>query len=79
MEVYSELTALKLDGACKDASRLSFLSHDPEVYFNPEAQAYGMSDVVERRRLKEAAARPAVAENRAADAPRSLRKTTPRV
>jgi hypothetical protein len=62
MEVYSELTALKLDGACKDASRLSFLSHDPEVYFNPEAQAYGMSDVVERRRLKEAAARPAVAE-----------------
>ena len=37
---YSQLTGLPYDGQCKNATRLSGMAHDPEVYYNPEAVAF---------------------------------------
>lgn len=36
---YARLTGLKHDPACKNPARLSALCHDPEAYFNPQANA----------------------------------------
>ena len=37
---YSELVGMESDGQCKNATRLSGMAHDPEVYYNPEAVAF---------------------------------------
>ena len=37
---YQNLTGLPTDGQCKNATRLSGMAHDPEVYYNPEAVAF---------------------------------------
>ena len=34
---YARLTGCKTDGKCKNATRLTVLAHDPEVYYNPQA------------------------------------------
>ena len=34
---YAELTGVKTDLKCKNATRLTVLAHDPHVYFNPRA------------------------------------------
>ena len=36
---YSQLTGLPYDEKCKNATRLSGMAHDPEVYYNPDATA----------------------------------------
>ena len=36
---YSQLTGLPYDEKCKNATRISGMAHDPEVYYNPEAVA----------------------------------------
>ena len=36
---YSQLTGLPYDEKCKNATRLSGMAHDPEVYYNPDAVA----------------------------------------
>ena len=33
---FSEVYAIKIDPACKDISRLTFVSHDPETWVNPK-------------------------------------------
>ena len=43
-EHYAQLTGCSYDRACSDFSRLSGLAHDPEAYFNPEAEPFGISD-----------------------------------
>ena len=37
---YAELLGCPCDLQCKNATRLSGLAHDPDVYFNPDAQAF---------------------------------------
>ena len=37
---YQRLTDLSYDGQCKNATRLSGMAHDPEVYYNPEATPF---------------------------------------
>lgn len=37
---YEKLCSTGLDEACKDMTRLCYLSHDDEVYFNPDAQVF---------------------------------------
>lgn len=37
---YAELIGQPTDDKCKNATRLSGLAHDPNVFFNPEAQAF---------------------------------------
>ena len=34
---YSQLTGLPYDEKCKNATRISGMAHDPEVYYNPDA------------------------------------------
>ena len=36
---YSQLTGLPYDEKCKNATRISGMAHDPEVYYNPDATA----------------------------------------
>ena len=43
-EYYCQLTGCNYDTACSDFSRLSGLAHDPEAYFNPEAEPFHISD-----------------------------------
>ena len=38
-EYYKRLTGCDYDEKCKNATRLSGMAHDPEVYYNPEAAA----------------------------------------
>ena len=43
-EYYRELTGLDYDHACSDYGRLSGMAHDPEAYFNPDAEPFTISD-----------------------------------
>lgn len=44
---YTALTGCECDLACKNATRLSGLAHDSEVYFHPEATAFEIEKVQE--------------------------------
>jgi hypothetical protein len=37
---YEELTGVKIDASGKDISRLTFVSYDPDLYFNPGAEVF---------------------------------------
>ena len=39
-EYYKRLTGCDYDEKCKNATRLSGMAHDPEVYYNPDAAAH---------------------------------------
>ena len=39
-QYYAELIGHPYDEKCKNATRLSGLAHDPDVFFNPEAEAF---------------------------------------
>ena len=39
-EYYQRLTGCDYDEKCKNATRLSGMAHDPEVYYNPDAAAH---------------------------------------
>ena len=43
-EYYARLTGCDYDHACSDFSRLSGLAHDAEVYYNPDAEPFTVSD-----------------------------------
>ena len=43
-EHYAQLTGCEYDKACSDFSRLSGLAHDPEAYFNPDAEPFVIND-----------------------------------
>lgn len=46
---YADLVGIEhTDMKCKDYSRLSFLAHDPEVYYNPEAEPFAVEVVAKR-------------------------------
>lgn len=40
---YAELTGLPTDGQCKNATRLSGMAHDPQLFFRPEATPFVIS------------------------------------
>ena len=44
-EYYSMITGLEHDPATKDANRLSFLTHDAEAFFNPDASPFCIVEV----------------------------------
>lgn len=35
---------IRIDPACKDVRRLCFVSHDPDLYFNPDAKPFQIAD-----------------------------------
>ena len=37
---YERLCGAKTDGQCKNVTRLTVVAHDPDVYFNPDAEAF---------------------------------------
>ena len=41
---FSQLVGCEYDGACSDYVRLSGVAHDPEVYYNPEATPFVITD-----------------------------------
>lgn len=41
---FSELAGCEYDGACSDYVRLSGIAHDPNVYYNPEAKPFIITD-----------------------------------
>ncbi len=41
-EYYKRLTGCDYDEKCKNATRLSGMAHDPEVYYNPDAAAHSL-------------------------------------
>ncbi len=41
-EHYTRLTGLECDLKCKNATRLSGLSHDEQLFFNPDAEAFSL-------------------------------------
>ena len=41
---YAQLTGVAYDKACNNANRLSGLAYDPDVYFNPDAEPFLVSD-----------------------------------
>ena len=43
-EYYRELTGWDYDHACSDYSRLSGMAHDPDAYYNPDAEPFTISD-----------------------------------
>lgn len=45
---YAELTGYECDLKCKNATRLSGLSHDPDVYFNPKATPFHLEPLTPR-------------------------------
>ena len=64
---YSQLTGLPYDEKCKNATRISGMAHDPEVYYNPDATALivdmtkksvGRPKGVKSEKLKVKSARP---------------------
>ena len=64
---YSQLTGLPYDEKCKNATRISGMAHDPEVYYNPDAvpiivdvtkKAVGRPKGVKSEKLKVKSARP---------------------
>lgn len=44
---YEHLSGVFCDRACKDISRCCYVSDDPEAYYNPEAQVFSPSSVVQ--------------------------------
>ena len=40
MDFYEKALSVQIDKSGKDITRLCFMSHDPEVYFNPESSIY---------------------------------------
>ncbi|MFR8357637.1 MAG: BT4734/BF3469 family protein [Parabacteroides sp.] len=44
---YEHLSGVFCDRACKDISRCCYVSDDPEAYYNPEAQVFSLSSVVQ--------------------------------
>lgn len=43
-EYYKQLTGCDYDSACSNYGRLSGLAHDPDVYYNPEAEPFVITD-----------------------------------
>ena len=43
-EYYTQLTGVAYDKACNNANRLSGMAYDPDVYFNPDAEPFVVSD-----------------------------------
>jgi hypothetical protein len=43
-EYYKQLTGYDYDSACSNYGRLSGLAHDPDVYYNPEAEPFVITD-----------------------------------
>ena len=43
-DYYRQLTGCDYDKACSDYGRLSGLAHDPEVYYNPDAEPFVITD-----------------------------------
>ena len=43
-EYYAQLTGEAYDKACNNANRLSGMAYDPDVYFNPDAEPFVVSD-----------------------------------
>lgn len=43
-DYYYELTGYEYDSACSDYTRLSGMAHDADVYFNPDAEPFIISD-----------------------------------
>ena len=43
-EYYRELTGCDYDHACSDFGRLSGMAHDPEAYYNPDAEPFIIND-----------------------------------
>lgn len=43
-EYYAQLTGVAYDKECSNANRLSGMAHDPDVYFNPDAEPFLVSD-----------------------------------
>ena len=41
---FSQLVGCEYDGACSDYVRLSGVAHDPDVYYNPEAELFIITD-----------------------------------
>jgi len=41
-EYFKELYGIEIDTACKDISRLTFVSHDPELWINPQPQFFNI-------------------------------------
>lgn len=50
-QYYAALTATPFDPAVKDATRLSFLAHDPHVHFCPQAKAFAVLSAQGARQL----------------------------
>ena len=48
---YADLTGLPYDEKCKNATRLSGLAHDPDVYFNPEATPFTVEVVPPKKQM----------------------------
>lgn len=49
---YAELLGCPCDLQCKNATRLSGLAYDPDVFFNPEAQPFHLEQPVTPKRTK---------------------------
>jgi hypothetical protein len=45
--LYSERVGVEADKQCKDATRLSFMCHDPEAYLNPTPVMFSLSELEE--------------------------------
>ena len=43
-EYYKQLTGCDYDSACSNYGRLSGLAHDPDVYYNPDAEPFVITD-----------------------------------
>ncbi len=43
-DYFQELTGCEYDKACRDVVRLSGLAHDAEVYYNPDSEAFVITD-----------------------------------
>lgn len=51
-EYYAMLAGVPYDAAVKDATRLSFMAHDPDARYNPGARAFGVLCERQARRLR---------------------------
>ena len=43
-EYYAKLTGVTYDKGCNNANRLSGMAHDPDAYFNPDAETFEVDD-----------------------------------
>ena len=67
-QYYAELIGHPYDEKCKNATRLSGLAHDPDVFFNPEAEAFCIeSKMLPKKNEKETPNRPLKRAVRAAE------------